>query len=250
MKIGKKKKKIRNREDDEPRNKHTDSESDGAPSWAIQGREEIHRAQKRSEAEAKSGRRPPELWVLSDDSTIMRFLRNEPIAAIFRYRLQVNGKWTAVTAPGPGEPDRMKRAGLRPQLVHVYPAIDVNGYVDKKTKKRMKNLPRYLAVPGRVEKTISRIREKVGDLTKYPFEYCRMGSGTDTVYTFLREDKAPMPAEFIEAGKKLRKEFAQYYAPPTEEQQRILLSGVTQEEDETDDKPVRSKKRFNEDDED
>lgn len=248
MKLKIKKKKHNRHEEDESPRRDREEKKMGGPSWAIKGREEIQRAQRRSEVEAKSGRRPPELWVRPEESAMIRFLSNDPIAAIFRYRLQVNGKWIAATAPAPGEPDLMKRAGLRPQLVHVYPVIDMTGYIDKQTKKKMKNNPRYLSVPGRVEKQIDRFRAKRGDITKFPAEYCRAGEGTDTTYSFLWEERAKMPEEFILAGRKLVKEFDQYYAPPSEEQQRIMLAGVTQEESEVTDRPVRKKRSFDDED--
>lgn len=202
----------------------------GSADWMLKSREDMNRAVRKQEADSKRSRRPPNIYLGEDESKMIRFLSSDPIAAIWRYSLKVNGKWMQVTMPAPGETDRMKRAGLKPGLKFVYGVIDKTGYVDKTTKKKMKNLPRYLEASPKTEKQLEKIRQKRGGLSQCDMEYCRSGSSTDTQYNFILEDKTPLEPAFKAQLATLEKEFAQYYAPPTEEEQLALISGITDED--------------------
>ena len=230
----KKKKNPMMREPEKKEKSPTASDEDG-DDWLIQGRDEIDKATKHQEVLAKRNRRPPEVWIPAEESRVLRFLTSEPVA-IFRYSLRgPGGKWISVTQPSRGETDLMQRAGLLASLRFIYPVIDVDGYEDKKTKKKLTKLPRYFVASGKAEKSLEKIREKKGSLTKYPIEVCRSGESTATTYSFLLDDPSPMPPEFTAAKKVLEKELRDYYKPPTEEEQRAILSGVSLSGDDDED---------------
>jgi len=227
MKLSIKKKKKKERSSD--RDDRSSSRM-GGTDWMITGRENLKKEQQTSEALSKSGNRPPEMWIPDGESRIVRFRSSEPIG-IYQYSIRVGKNWRSVTRPAPGTKDLFKLAAMTPQLKYVYEVIDVKGYKDKKTGKRMKNQPRFFKANGRFEKMIEKMREKYGGLTKRNFEISRTGQSKDTTYMIIAEDKEPMTEEMKKAPK-LMPDFAKYYAPPTLAEQKVLLAGVVDEEDE------------------
>lgn len=231
MKLKLKKKKQK----DKPRNRERDDDEEdsssrmGGSDWMIVGKDDLKKEQRTSEALAKSSRRPPEIWIPDGDSRMVRFRSSEPVG-IYQYQVKVGKNWTSVTRPAPGDKDLFKLAGLVPQLKYVYEVIDINGYTDRKTGKRLKNLPRFFKANGRFEKMIEKMRDKYGGLTKRNFEISRTGQSKDTTYMIIAEDKEPM-TDAMKKAPQLMPDFKKYYAPPTVEEQKILLAGLTIDEE-------------------
>lgn len=232
----------REEEDDDSLDDESDDEdsegSESADDFLAQGADQLKRMRKEQEAINQAGRRAPEVFITEDGKSVrLRFLSSEP-SAIFRYTLNLgNGprgrkRFGAFTKPAKGQVDLFARAGNKATLRYIYPVIDLDGYVDKETRKRMKNLPRYLLIPTKVQAQLETIRAKRGSLTKMDIEMTRSGTGTQTTYSFYAEAPSDPPKGFKEAREKLVKEMREYYKPPTEEAQRTILGSVTVEDDE------------------
>jgi hypothetical protein len=204
-----------------PTQKNTDTKKapPSASSGWMQTGNDIAREIKRNKAESASSM-VPSFWLIDGETKQVRFLSDKPIASIYRYSFQSKGKWRKFTMPAPGEPDLFAKKGLSPFLVCVYEIIDVTGYLDK-NKKRVKNTRKFWEVGMRIQSSLEKINEKCGGLTKRNLEVSREGEGTKATYTFIPEDKSPMPVPLERDPLTVR--FAEFFAPPsTERQSRIL----------------------------
>lgn len=200
------------------------------PSWMTRGEEKITRTTQKMQQEAKAFG-VPRFWVIDGETKQVRFCSNEPLAAIFQYRIRVRGKWRNVTQPGPGEADPCAEAGLQPMYRIVFEIIDATGYLDQKTKKQVKNIRRFWEITPRMWENIQRIRQKYGNLTTFNIEVSRTGEGAQTTYTFMPEPKSMMP---ISKDKPLSPEFATYFRPLPEEKMRSMLAGGAGQDDSED----------------
>lgn len=222
-------------EPDETDNEDGDSDAD---SFLAQGAEQLKKMRKEQDALNQSSRRPPEVFIVGDGGTVnLRFLRSEP-AAIFRYTLPLGidprtkrPRFGSFSRPAKGHTDLFQRAGHKPTMRYIYPVIDIEGYVDKETKKRMRNLPRYLVVPQKVYAQLEVIRQKRGNLTSMNIEMTRSGTGTQTTYSFYADSPSDPPKGHKEAREKLVKEMPDYYRPPDEAAQRNILGNVSDEDE-------------------
>lgn len=211
-------------------NKPSDSSAE-APSgngWMTRGRENIA-AQVENVKINSSKRFAPEVFIKEGESKVLRFRSDEPIGTLYRYSLKVNGKWHQVTQPEAGADDPLREAGVRASLKALYEVIDIEGYVDKKTNKRMRMQPRFFMANTKVFEMLETIRKKKGGLTKFNIDISRSGTGTSTTYTLLPDD----PSVLVGADKvpSLKNEVKKYYAPPSEADMRALASRYEPEED-------------------
>jgi hypothetical protein len=200
------------------------SSDDDKPSWMITSRE----AREEANEQAKSmSMRVPELWIADGDERMLRFRDEDAIASLWRYTVNLGGgKFMQFTAPAEGEVDLFRdQLGLSPQLRTIYEVIDRTGYVDKKTGKTKKNIPRFLNANGKQTRSLETIHRKRGPLCNYDITCNREGSGQQTTYTYMHENPSPMPKEF-KILPRLKDDFEKYYAPPTEAQQRALVSRI------------------------
>lgn len=194
------------------------SSSGGTPGWMRTG-DDIAKEIKRNKAEQASNM-VPSFWLQDGETKQVRFLSDKPIASIYRYSMQVRGKWRKFTQPAPGEVDLFSKAGKDPFLVCIYEIIDVTGYLDK-NKKRVRKTRKFWEVGSRIESSLKKIREKFGGLTKRNLEVSREGEGTKAAYTFIPEDKSPMPTP--REPEALTPQFTKFFAPPTMERQARIL---------------------------
>lgn len=227
-----KKTKKRPREDDEEESSSSSSSNSDADDWLTTNRADQIKQMRRHEAQQKKNSdRPPELWIKDGEARSIRFLSNEPIGSLWRYTIKSGNSFQKVTAPRLGEKDLFKARAMKPQLLFLYPVIDRTGYRDKKGKK-IANVPRYLVATSRVEKSINKIREKKGDLTRLDIEYSRQGESTDTTYSFFVEGKlSKIKSSEKKEAKILRKKARNYYAPPTIQEQRAIVGDISEDDD-------------------
>jgi hypothetical protein len=220
----------------------------GGEDWMIQGREGIKAAEKRQQKIQKARRRAPEVYLKDGETKLFRFRTSEPVG-IFRYRARVGKYHQYFTQPAHGDRDLFAESGLEASLAFCYEVFDRTGYVDKKTGKRIKNIPRFFWCSGRTQKAIEKINQKKGGLVKFDIEVSREGADKSTTYTFYPEDNSALSGEMLKAPR-LMDEFADYYAPKDEEAQRLILSGVLPEDDDEDESSVPRKKKHRDEDED
>lgn len=208
-----------------------DETEEAAPSksslgWMRTGNE-IEKEVKKHKAESASSM-VPSFWLQDGEVKQVRFLSSNPIAQIYRYTRQVNGKFRKYTQPAPGDVDLFAKAGLNPSMVFVYEILDITGYLDKNNK-RVKNTRKFWEVGMRIESSLAKIREKFGGLNKRNIEVSREGEKTKATYTFLPEDPSPIPTP--REPDALTPQFAKFFAPPSAEVQARLL-GVSATSDE------------------
>lgn len=199
-----------------------------APSWMMRGENRIAATTKKIQEEAKSFG-VPRFWVIDGETKQVRFCSNEPLAAIFQYRVRVRGKWRNITQPGTGENDPCAEAGLMPQYRIIFEIIDVTGYLDQKTKRQVRNIRRFWEISPKIWEQIQKIRTKYGPLTTYNVEVSRSGEGPQTTYTFMPEPKTPMP---VAKDKPLAPDLATFFKPLSEEKMRNLVAGSAQDDSE------------------
>jgi hypothetical protein len=208
----------------EKKSKPSSGMGGGVPDWMITDRDDAH--EQADEAKAQRNRSfIPELWLRPDEERMVRFRHEGFISCIWCYSLKLkNGKFERVTKPAKGQVDLFQdELGLKASFKAVYEIIDIEGYVDKKSGKRKKNLPRFYVASHKAYETLEKIREKKGGLNKMNIEIARIGEGNQTTYTFMPEEKTPMKPEWL-AAENLKKKFQELFAPPSEATQRSLIA--------------------------
>ncbi len=207
------------------------------PGWMRTNPAEQDAALKESLAMA-SRNRPPEFWLNDGDEKTVRFRHANPVATVWRYSLQVRGKWRQFTAPADGEVDLFRDSlGLTPTLRAIYEVIDIGGFRDKQGK-RFKNVPRFFVCNQGMFQQLQAIGKKRGPLNQFNMEITRSGQGTKTTYMFLPEAPSPMPIE-LKSIPFLKDDIEKYYAPLDEQQQQALVAkagtGGTRDTDDDED---------------
>jgi hypothetical protein len=195
-----------------------------AASWATTNPDDIERRIK--EQAALQLRRPPEFYLRDGEEKKIRFVSSDPIALISVYVAKVKGEFRSFVAPELGVDDAFAEAGLTASSRIVYEIIDLDGYVDKKTNKRIRNLPRFYVVSPKVHEQLKVIVKKYGPLDKFDIEMSRTGSGINTTYSFFPMPPKPLSLE-LQKLPRLRPDFAKYYAPLPYDQAQNLLKYVT-----------------------
>jgi hypothetical protein len=213
----------------------------GKADWMITGEQAQNEALERQRL-LSDRRRPPELWFKDGEEKTIRFRTADPIACVFRYTVQVNGRWTKFTAPADGEVDLFRdELGLRPSFCALYEVVDMAGYTDRDGKKH-NNITRFFVAGSRNFEQLRKLSEKRGPLTKYDVCIARSGSGTQTTYTFIPESPTPM-SDKVKQAESIRAKVQEFYAPPTEKEQRMLVRALTKgrssDEDEDEDREHR-----------
>jgi hypothetical protein len=204
------------------------------PKWMEIDPDEI----KRKAAEQKEqmfSNRPPEFFLMPDESRNIRFRSDTPIACISQYSIPVgvtpagNMRFDKFTAPEEGEEDLFAEAGKQSSFRAIYEIIDLTGYKHKK-KGRIKNIPRFWNVAMREYEAFEVMRKKYGSLTGREFSVTKTGSGKQSSLTIMPDDPSSLASE-LKALPRLSKDFTKYYAPPDEKKQRQLLKRKFDEDD-------------------
>jgi hypothetical protein len=175
--------------------------------------------------------RPPEIWFTEGEDKMLRFRDPGPVALLWRYSVMIGDRWRQFTSPEKGETDLFRdQLQLRPSLRAVYEVIDINGYEDQKTGKKMRHIPRFLVANTRLFEQLEMIRKKRGGLNGFNIEISRKGTGTQTTYGALPESPSPMRPEW-KSAKRLRDDFEKYYAPPSEAEQEMLVTRTSRSDE-------------------
>lgn len=194
--------------------------------WLTQGQTNIRDMLNKQKAE-QSRKFAPEFWLRSGEEKTIRFRRSEPIGSFAVYRLKVRGRFLRITAPPAGERDLFRESGKRASFVALYEVIDIDGYVEKKTGKKVRNVPRFLAANQRLYEQLEAIRAKKGTLAKFNLSIQKTGEGVNTSYVLIPGDNEPLDG--IEKIPTIANDVSKYYAPPTLEEQRGLLGSEDEE---------------------
>ncbi len=208
------------------RNPVSESMGGSVPSWLMTDPRKKHEAS--DEAKMQRNRSfIPELWLKPGEDRVVRFRHVRDVGTIWAYSLKLkNGRFTRVTAPANDEVDLFRdELGLKPSFKAIYEVIDIEGFVDKKTGKRKRNLPRFFVASHKIYEALEKLANKKGGLNLMDIEISRVGEGNQTTYLFQPEDKSPMTAE-MKAAEKLHLKVPQLFAPPSEAEQRSLLNQV------------------------
>lgn len=192
------------------------------PSWMMTSPEEKKKAVQESRV-LSGGRRAPELWFKDGDEKIIRIRDEGDLGAIWRYQVEVDGRWQAYTKPGDDDTDLFREElGLKPALRYIYEVIDVSGYVDKKSGKKVKNVARFWVVPAKVHEQLEKIRQKRGPLNRFDIEVTCTGERISKGYGFFPEADSSMTGE-QKAVPRLSKELDKYFGPVPENEQRMIV---------------------------
>jgi hypothetical protein len=189
------------------------------PSWMITDQE-----QKQEAIAATSINRPPEIWIPEGETRLLRIRDPKEVCCIFTYNLRLGPKeFRRVTVPSEDDTDLLRDdLGLTPAFTVIYEVIDRKGYVDKKTGKKVREIPRFWVVGKRLYEQIEFIRKRIGPLCNYDIEVSRQGSGQNTTYAILHQSSVPLPPD-VKAKPRLAKDIEKFYAPPSEAEQRMLV---------------------------
>lgn len=118
-----------------------EDDDSSSTSWLLTDSKKVKSAA--ATAKTLSGSRAPELWIPDGKTVTLWFRDPEPVGSIEVYNLKTGKRFRSFTKPGAGQPDLFSsRMGLTPQRKYIYEVVDVDGYIDKKTGKQLKNLPR------------------------------------------------------------------------------------------------------------
>lgn len=197
----------------------------GSLSWMVRGDENIRKMVDSQRANA-SRKYPPELWFRSGEERNIRFRRSEPLCCLMVYNLKIGGRFIKVTAPGSGERDLFREAGLRPSFRAIYEVVDIDGY--EKDGKKHTMLPRFLSANIRLHEQLEAIRKKKGTLSKFNICLQKTGKGVNTTFAIIPDDPAPLPG--LERVQSIANDLAKYYSPPSLDEQRGLLGQHETEE--------------------
>lgn len=190
-------------------------------SWAITDPKQIRQ---RAQEESSHSNRAPEFWVNAGERRRIRFLDKDAAVVFNAYRAKIGGKWSRIVAPGDGEPDLIAtNTDLRASAQFLFRIIDIDGYENQRTKKRVKNLPRFYLIGNRVYEQLMLLAETTGiPLNKMDVIVVRSGSGQNTVYQFI-----PRPGEPDQAVRRAMQakfpNWEDFYHPPTKDEQRRIL---------------------------
>lgn len=172
--------------------------------------------------------RAPTFYIPDGETKTVTLRDNESLGGLYMYSVHNGVRWTKVTQPPEGEIDLFARAGRNPQFNVLYEVFDRDGYTDKKTGKKLKDLPRFWLVTQKMHKQLMHIKAKQGDLTKIDLEIHREGK-KQPAYT-IQVAPTTLPAS-AKKQPRLADEIAEFFAPPTEAEQRRMLH-TTEEADE------------------
>ncbi len=201
----------------------------GAPaaapaSWSFTGDAAVKELARQRAIQDKNRR--PTIWLKDGEKKNMRFMHPGPIACLYRYRVKVNGNWVSFTAPPEGSVDLFaSELRLQSAFCAIYEVCDLDGYLDKTTRKKIQFKRRFFEASGKTFTVLEMTREKMGPLCDYDMEVCRAGADISTNYMFFPSQKSPMSAQ-VKAGPSLKPEFAKYYSPPTAEEQKLIVRGL------------------------
>lgn len=177
----------------------------------------------------QSGQRAPEFWVSNGESRLVRFLDHDATVSFKVYRLKVNGRWQKYVQPKPGKQNYFESAlGLRPQQQFVFRVIDIEGYTNKRTGKKLSNLPRFYVVGARVYEQIRMLCKENSDsgpLNSYNIRVGRSGEGTETTYTFIPKSPTPLDPMMKKAIGTFP-HWTEFYKPTSESQQQTVMAQV------------------------
>lgn len=192
------------------------------------------------EKQSNSGKQPFVLsLVLKDgESRIVKFITKEPVTFREHYLPNAKGKkfYTCLDGMIDEHGNRMEcpfcSAGNKPSFRGAYLVLDrtedkweSNGEV-KKAKNQIKLFKQGIKVLKVLDKMSSK-----RDITEWDIEITRTGSGTDTQYNFIPDDRTEMTKEEEEKienfkdGKTLLDRIADEIEPLTEEDATAVLMG-------------------------
>jgi len=189
-------------------------------SWKSVGTDEIDQRVRQQKALTRP--RPPEFWLPDGATARLRFRTSQPIASINEYTVGSGRNFRKYTAPPLGTPDAFAERGLRAKISIVWEVVDLLGYVDKKTGKRLKNIPRFWAMSNRVYETIKQLVKRQGAISTYDVEVTRSGTGVNTTYSLFADKPSP-PSLECKKAKSLAGDFDKYYAPMRYDDQLAVL---------------------------
>jgi hypothetical protein len=209
-----------------------EGKSKSVPSWMKTDPDEVKELEE-AQKTAMFSSRPPEFFLSEDETRNIRFTSETYVACAFQYSIPVPGKkyWRKVTQPDEGDKDLLAEAGKSASLRAIYEIIDVTGYKDKKTSKRIKNIRRFWNMSMKQHEAIQKMREKKGTLLDREWSVTKVGSGKQSTMMIMPEERSSMTSEQKET-KSLKKDFQRYYAPPDFKTQKLLLRGLDKSHDE------------------
>jgi len=204
------------------------------PSYAVTDQGEMKKQQDAHDAKTNIVKFIPEFYLNDGDEKTIRILNPQgSLAMIYVYVLPYRvgkKKFFSFTRPAKEEDDRYnayredvdseKFYDAQPRF--IYEILDVNGYV--KDGKRMTNLVRFWIVSGKVNKQLMAIKKRYGDMTKYPIDIERVGTGQATTYNFFGGKEEALPS--INSKERLNTRFDEFFAPLPPEKQDIILASI------------------------
>jgi len=167
--------------------------------WFKTGYEEVQKYSEeldRKQAEARSKRSfIPNLILRDGESTVIRFLTDEPVTFREHYLPNAQGRKFYTCLAGVEENGEAVEcpfcsAGNKPSFRGAYLVIDrgTDTWVDKDGKQHTaQNQIKIFKHGIKVLKVLDKIRSK-RELTEWDIEVSRTGSGTDTSYNFIPEE--------------------------------------------------------------
>lgn len=163
----------------------------------------------------------PETWV-ADKPKFFWFVYPHPIFTTEVYSVTYNGRFTKFVKPVEGR-DLFAEEGHRSATRWFYEVIDVDGYVEKKTGKPVRNIRRIFPTNFRQNQSIQAIDEET--LQDYCIKAIKSGSGQQTTYSFIPDMKVnTVRPDFNKIKGWTDDEIAEIYEPPSEALQKQILA--------------------------
>lgn len=177
----------------------------------------------------------PMFWLKDGEEKTIRIRGTKPVAGFNMYSAHDGKHWTKITQPDEAE-DLFLREGRRSYFMLLYEIIDRQGYLDKKTKKQKRNVPRFWLVTDKQHRQLQRIAQEIpGGLDKGDLRVSRDGV-KQPAYTFVHTTKCPIPFDKAAANAPrlgTDDNLAKWFAPPTLKEQKVLLR-MTDDQDRDD----------------
>lgn len=175
--------------------------------WAARGAEEARKMVERA-ANSRPEFGPREFWLKDGESAMVRFLSDEPELVFYRHTVRGGKGYQSYTCAS-GDPDKdaaskvcpICNADIAPRgLKMAYWVVDRRKWQDKKGKSHRNEL-RLLVLAQRYFPLLDEIAQRKG-LKKRDILIKRTGSGQNTMYNFIPEDRSPMSNDDMEAADK------------------------------------------------